>query len=163
MTNKEIIPIWEKLSACILDEITTNEAFAQKLLAAVNEVLNQKVESKAGTEAKPNAERKTKAGMEAKPDAEKKTKTGTQTEVKTPKRSRRAPAKIDPFVLYEQSPDTLCEALTNLSPDELKDIIAAYGMDTAKLAMRWKNRDRLEKFILETTQRRSSIGEAFWS
>lgn len=80
----------------------------------------------------------------------------------TPKRrNRRDPGKINPFELFQQGDNALYEALASLSIDELKDIIAENGMDTAKLAMKWKDRDRLEKHIVEATQRRSTKGEAF--
>jgi hypothetical protein len=80
-----------------------------------------------------------------------------------PKRKNRcSPAKIDPFVFLEQGEDKLLEELGKLSVDELKDVISANGMDTAKLAMKWKDRDRLEKHILDATKRKSSRGEAFW-
>ena len=36
-------------------------------------------------------------------------------------------------------------------------------MDTAKLAMKWKDRDRLENHIVEMTQQRASRGNAFWN
>jgi hypothetical protein len=66
-------------------------------------------------------------------------------------------------LLYEQGEDKLAKELSLLSIEELKDVIAANGMDTAKLAMKWKDHDRLEKHIIEATQRRASRGEAFWN
>jgi len=79
------------------------------------------------------------------------------------KKNRRLPAKIDPFLLLEQGEDKLVEALAKLTIDELKDVISANGMDTAKLAMKWKDRGRLEKHIIDSTKRKSSRGEAFWN
>jgi len=87
---------------------------------------------------------------------------GEETADKPKRKNRRPPAKIDPFALLEQCDDKLLEELGKLSVDELKDVISAHGMDTAKLAMKWKDRERLEKHILETTKRKSSRGEAFW-
>lgn len=83
--------------------------------------------------------------------------------VKRKKSNRRALAKIDPFALYEQGNETLKTALETLDIKELKDVIAANGMDTARLAMKWKNRDRLINHIIDMTQRRSSRGDAFWN
>jgi hypothetical protein len=77
--------------------------------------------------------------------------------------NRRTPAKVDPFQLIEESPEVLRNALNDLSVEELKDVIAANGMDAARLAMKWKNKDRLVEHIVDFTQRRSSRGEAFWS
>jgi hypothetical protein len=87
----------------------------------------------------------------------------TSFEVRPKKSNRRAPAKIDPFVLYEQGNETLQTALETLEIEELKDVIAANGMDTARLAMKWKDRDRIINHIIEMTQRRSTRGEAFWN
>ena len=81
----------------------------------------------------------------------------------TPNRkNRRPPAKVDPFALLEQGEDRLNEALAELSVDELKDVISENGMDTAKLALKWKDHERLEKHIIESTKRKSTRGEAFW-
>jgi hypothetical protein len=88
---------------------------------------------------------------------------GDNTLVQPRKSNRRTPAKINPFLLYEQGEDKLAKELSLLSIEELKDVIAANGMDTAKLAMKWKDHDRLEKHIIEATQRRASRGEAFWN
>ena len=82
---------------------------------------------------------------------------------KPKKSNRRAPAKIDPFAIYEQGENILAEELSKLSISELKDIIAANGMDPANLVMRWKKREKIEKHIIETTLRRSASGEAFWN
>jgi len=123
MAEKDTLTIWEKFSAVIADEISTNSDFAQK----INNVLG-----------------------------------GDISAVSSKKKNRRSPAKIDPFQFLEQGEDKLAEALARLSIDELKDVISANGMDTAKLAMKWKNHDRLTKHIIEATKRKSSRGEAFW-
>jgi len=82
---------------------------------------------------------------------------------KPTKSKRRSPAKLDPFSLYEKGIDTLKSSLQELSIEELKDVIAANGMDTARLAMKWKDHNRLMNHIIEMTQTRSSHGEAFWN
>ena len=48
-----------------------------------------------------------------------------------------------------------------MTDKELKDIVADYGMDPSKLAMKWKDRDRVIKLIIDTSQRRASKGDAF--
>ena len=75
--------------------------------------------------------------------------------------NRRAPAALDPIALIEDGEDALLEQLSNLTDKELKDIIADYGMDPSKLAMKWKNRDRLINLIIDTSHRRASKGDAF--
>jgi len=85
-----------------------------------------------------------------------------KSSVPTTKRSnKRNPAIINPIQLVINGDETLSEKLEQLSIDELKDVIAEYGMDSAKLAMKWKSKERLVAFILETAQRRSKKGDAF--
>lgn len=79
------------------------------------------------------------------------------------KRGRRSPAKLDPFHLLELGEDTLSKELQQLNIEELKDIVSEYGMDTSRLALKWKDRERLESLIIEATKRKSSRGEAFWN
>ncbi len=89
---------------------------------------------------------------------------GENSSLEEPKKTnRRAPAKIDPFALFEQGIETLKTSLEVLDIEELKDVVAANGMDTARLAMKWKDRDRLINHIIDMTQRRSSRGDAFWN
>ena len=77
------------------------------------------------------------------------------------RRHRRTPPVLDPLQLYSDGEDCLREGLTGLSIEQLKDIVAEYGMDTQKLAMRWKKRERLEGLILDTVQARLAKGAAF--
>ena len=79
------------------------------------------------------------------------------------RRNRRNPARLDPFVLLKDGETALLEGLRGLSVEELKDIIAAYGMDPTKLAMKWKSREKLEQHIIEVTIRKSGQGDAFWN
>lgn len=76
--------------------------------------------------------------------------------------NRRDKAVLDPIKLAEENQLTK-EALDVLTEKELKDIIAEHGMDSAKLAMKWKDKERLIQLILETSIRRASKGDAFRS
>jgi len=77
------------------------------------------------------------------------------------KRHRRQPAVLDPFIQYEKGDQELRQSLERLGLENLKDIIAAYGMDRAKLAMNWKTKQRLVDLILATVKARSHKGEVF--
>lgn len=79
------------------------------------------------------------------------------------KKNRRDPAKLDPFALLEQGEEVLAGQLAELSVEELKDIVSEYGMDSSRLALKWKDRIRLETLIIDTTKRKASRGNAFWS
>jgi hypothetical protein len=75
---------------------------------------------------------------------------------------RRAPAKLDPFkVLAESSEQDLMVRLADLGLEELRDIIAHFGMDPRRLVMKWKDADRVREHIVATTAQRSRKGDAF--
>lgn len=74
---------------------------------------------------------------------------------------RRNPAVLDPVSLVRQGEDVLRKQLDSLSVEELKDIVAQYGMDPGKMAMKWKTPDRLIDRIVEYSVSRSKKGEAF--
>lgn len=88
---------------------------------------------------------------------------GESTSDAPKRRNRRAPAKLDPFALLEFGEDVLSGELAKLNIDELKDIVSEYGMDTSRLALKWKNRQRLETLIIDATKRKASHGDAFWN
>lgn len=77
------------------------------------------------------------------------------------RRSRRNPAILDPFALYQEGQSALQSALDDLDVERLKDIVAEYGMDHSRLAMRWKAAPRLVDLIIETVKARTHKGEAF--
>lgn len=76
-------------------------------------------------------------------------------------RNRRSRPVLDPLQLYSDGEDRLREGLAGLSIEQLKDIVAEHGMDTRRLAMRWKRRDRLEELIVTTVRTRLAKGSAF--
>lgn len=80
-----------------------------------------------------------------------------------PHAGRRAPGVIDPFARFREGEETLRNELEKLDVEQLKDIIAEHGMDSAKLAMRWKSRERLTDLIVKTVASRSRKGDAFRS
>lgn len=75
--------------------------------------------------------------------------------------NRRDPAVFDPVSLISEDEYLLVEKLQSLTDKQLKDIIADYGMDPSKLAMKWKDRERLINHIVDTARRRAAKGDAF--
>ena len=75
--------------------------------------------------------------------------------------NRRDPAVLDPTTLILDGEELLTKKLHELTDKQLKDIIADYGMDPAKLAMKWKDRERLINHIIDVSRRRASKGDAF--
>lgn len=77
------------------------------------------------------------------------------------RRGRRHPGVVDPFSTYSEGEDALRHRLEGLDIEQLKDIVAEHGMDTSKLAMKWKSEDRLIELIVATVASRSRKGDAF--
>ena len=77
-------------------------------------------------------------------------------------RNRRTPAILDPVaVLREHGDQELRSRLSGLNLEQLKDIVAQYGMDPGKLVMKWKTRDRVADRIVELSIKRAEKGDAF--
>ncbi len=75
---------------------------------------------------------------------------------------RRTPAKLDPFkVLADNSEQDLMARLADLSLEELRDIVAQFGMDPRRLVMKWTDAQRVRQHIVATTAQRSRKGDAF--
>ena len=80
-----------------------------------------------------------------------------------PKRggNRRAPPLFDPIEAAHQGEQVLRQRLNGLDIEQLKDIIADYGMDTGKLVMKWKSPERIVDRIVEFSLSRSTKGDVF--
>ena len=74
---------------------------------------------------------------------------------------RRNPPSLDPFALYFHGEGHLRNALSDLDIEQLKDIVAGYGMDRARLALRWRTPERLIDLIVDTVRSRAQKGDAF--
>lgn len=75
--------------------------------------------------------------------------------------NRRDAAVLDPIKLTEEGDLHLWDKLEVLTEKQLKDIIADFGMDPSKLAMKWKDKERLIRHIIDTSERRATKGDAF--
>ena len=75
--------------------------------------------------------------------------------------NRRAKAVLDPFSLLAVGEPHLRSELAKLNLDQLRDIVAEYGMDTSRLALKWKAPDRLVDFIVSTVIARNRKGDVF--
>lgn len=81
---------------------------------------------------------------------------------KPPRRTGRRDAPVlDPFEIYRANPDALAGRLSTLDLEQLRDVVAFYGMDPRRLVMKWKTPDRVVSHIVETVQTRSRKGDAF--
>jgi hypothetical protein len=80
----------------------------------------------------------------------------------TPRRGgRRTPAVLDPVELARQGEDVLRARLSTLNLEQLRDVVAQYGMDPGKLVMKWKDSNRVMGRIVELALARATKGDAF--
>ena len=78
-------------------------------------------------------------------------------------KNRRSAAPFDPFLVYQEGESALIGRLGSLNIEELRDVVAEFGMDPAKLALKWKSTDRLAEHIFSTVKTRVTKGDAFRS
>ena len=77
------------------------------------------------------------------------------------KGGRRTPAVLDPIDLARQGEKTLRAQISLLNLEQLRDIVAQYGMDPGKLVMKWKEPTRVIDRIVEMSLARATKGDAF--
>lgn len=78
-------------------------------------------------------------------------------------KNRRPAAVLDPVVVVGEGEDVLRSRLSALSLDQLRDVVAEYGMDQGKLVMKWKDPVRVMDRIVEIALARAQKGHAFRS
>lgn len=78
-------------------------------------------------------------------------------------KNRRAAATIDPVAVVGEGEGVLRDRLSALSLEQLRDVVAEYGMDPGKLVMKWKDPDRVIDRIVEIALARAQKGHAFRS
>jgi len=76
-------------------------------------------------------------------------------------RRKRAPAAFDPVAAAHDGADALRARLAALSADQLKDIIAEYGLDPTGRANRWRKPERLVDLISDRAVERAQKGRGF--
>lgn len=76
-------------------------------------------------------------------------------------KNRRAPAMLDPVQVVRHGEKALVTALEKLTLDQLRDIVAEYGMDPGRLVMKWNTPERVIDRIVEMSVARAHKGSAF--
>lgn len=76
-------------------------------------------------------------------------------------KNRRAPAALDPIQIARDGEQALRAALEKLSLNQLRDIVAEYGMDPGRLVMKWNTPERVIDRIVEISITRAHKGSAF--
>lgn len=131
--DRNVVNILKQLVDVVIEETEHNDDFAQK----IEQILSGEIVTV------------------------KKKNTGKKVSGAGRPSNRRDPAVFDPVSLISENEYLLVEKLRSLTDKQLKDIIADYGMDSSKLAMKWKDRERLINHIVDTARRRAAKGDAF--
>lgn len=76
-------------------------------------------------------------------------------------KNRRARAVLDPYELLRQGDANLRSQLQTLSLDQLKDVVSEHSIDSSRLALKWRSRERLMELIVSTVRNRIEKGDAF--
>ncbi len=118
----------------IVQEADTNPAFRARLEAALGPDDKKKPEAKARDAGSPHPKRPS---------------------------NRRPPAVLDPVHLARQGEDLLRSELAKLDIEQLRDVVADYGMDTGKLVLKWRDPERIVERIVEVARGRAQKGSAF--
>lgn len=84
-------------------------------------------------------------------------------EVKTEKKrkNKRTPAVLDPIILAEKDIDELKIKLDELDIEKLKDIVSEFRLDSSRLVMKWKDKERIIEHIVKASISRAEKGDVF--
>ncbi|NOX73487.1 MAG: hypothetical protein GXP03_07655 [Alphaproteobacteria bacterium] len=83
-----------------------------------------------------------------------------KTSVSRP-RNRRAPSVFNPIEFARDGDMELRKKLSELSIEQLKDMVAEHGMDPGKLVMKWKSTEKIVDRIVDISLSRAQKGDAF--
>lgn len=75
--------------------------------------------------------------------------------------NRRPRAILDPVRLARQGEPILRAELSRLDLEQLRDVVAEYGMDTGKLVLKWRTPNRIIDRIVEVSMNCARKGSAF--
>jgi hypothetical protein len=79
----------------------------------------------------------------------------------TKRGNRRAASLVDPLTAIQSGEQQVRNELAPLDLEQLRDVMADYRMDPSKLAMKWKDRERVIDHIVATAIERAQKGDAF--
>ena len=143
--------ILRDLAEVVSLEAKRNPAFGERLRSVLTSVAPPH-DATASTATRPTSTRPAATGASATRRGDASTRRAS---------NRRSPAVLDPVALAVKGEEALRAALAPLRLDQLKDIVADYGMDYDKLAMRWRKAGRIIDRIVEVSMIRAHKGDAF--
>lgn len=141
----------------IAEEARANPKFAKRLEDALKGTGGHRAPGRAEPPATAN---EAQLGHPGEVGASRAENVASQVQERRPKR-RRSPAAFDPLVVLADGTAELRRRLDTLDIEQLKDIVAEFGMDSTQLAMKWKRPERLVDLIVQTAETRAKRGDAF--
>lgn len=136
MDLRNLDQILARLKKAVMEEAKRNPEFEAALLGAL-------------TGLNPSPKTKTVSDKSASP-------------VEKPRRkSRRSPALFDPVQSIKNGEAFLREQLSGLNLEQLRDMIAEYGMDAGRRVIRWTKSERVVNYIVEISILRVTKGRTF--
>lgn len=130
--------ILHRLTQVVIEEAERNPDFEAALSSAIGSALATRKPAKVGVSTSPTEYNDAKRG-----------------------KNRRTPATLDPVQVVRDGEHTLRGSLEKLSLDQLRDIVAEYGMDQGRLVMKWVAPERVIERIVEMSIARAHKGNAF--
>jgi hypothetical protein len=101
-------------------------------------------------------------GIERKPELLKDLGLGKVAIVAERRKTPQRPIDVDVFGIFSQGGEkALRDTLNSLEVNSLRRIVRHHGLDPAKLAEKWKNKERLINLIIDRVSARSDKGKAF--
>lgn len=81
---------------------------------------------------------------------------------KAPKQKSKEELTIDIFYIFQvQGPEGLLNLLKSLELQELKKIVTENGLDPAQKVRKWRSREKMIDYIVESVRKQMSKGGAF--
>lgn len=144
----------ESLLQVVLEEASRNREFEANLMRALDGSSDRKTRARKNVEA-PN--------VALSPTDDQAMPNSGPTEVPDENRpkNRRAKAILEPVALFRSGEAVLRAELERLNLEQLRDIVAEYGMDSGRLVMKWVTPARVIDRIVEIAGARANKGHAF--
>jgi len=77
------------------------------------------------------------------------------------RKNKRTPAVLDPIILAEKDINELKIKLDELDIEKLKDIVSEFRLDSSRLVMKWKDKERIIEHIVKAAISRAEKGDVF--
>lgn len=81
--------------------------------------------------------------------------------VRGQQRNKRMKAALDPYAVITEGIEVLKARLSSLEVDQLKDIVSEHSLDASRLVLKWRTKERLIAFIVNTVRMRVEKGDVF--